>query len=112
MTFVACPKFIARFFLSEADHVRLWHPPHSFPPSSPFSKTDYSLFENHRKKSHSTLRAKQAILHSLKRPKIGNFDEFLKIEVCGQIVLQDRSIYIDLKLVENANIAKIRMRHF
>ena len=59
------------------------------------------------------MRAKQAILHSLKWPKIGNFDEFFEIEVCGgQIVIPDRSISIGQKLVENAKIDNMRMRHF
>ena len=31
---------------------------------------------------------------------------------CGQTVLPDRSVLIGQKLVENAKIAKIEMRHF
>ena len=46
---------------------------------------DCTVFENHRKKSRSILRAKRATFtfrvgkSSLKMPKIVNFDEFLKI---------------------------------
>ena len=55
------------------------------------------------KKSHSTLRAKRAMFtfwvdkSSLKMPKIVNFCEFLKNEICGQTVLPDRSILIGQK---------------
>ena len=31
---------------------------------------------------------------------------------CGQAVLPDRSIFIEQKLVENAKIEKLQMRHF
>ena len=41
-----------------------------------------------------------------------HFGEFLKPEACGQTVLLDRSVVIGQKLVENAKVAKIKMRHF
>ena len=41
-----------------------------------------------------------------------HFGEFLKPEACGQTVLPDRSVLIGQKLMENAKIAKIQMRHF
>ena len=37
---------------------------------------------------------------------------FCKSEACGQTVLPDRSVLIGQKLVENAKIQKIQMRHF
>ena len=37
---------------------------------------------------------------------------FWKPEVCGQTVLPDMSVLIGQKLVENAKIQKIQMRHF
>ena len=41
------------------------------------------------------------------------FGEFLKPEASGQIVLPDRSVLkIGQKLVENAKMPKIQMRHF
>ena len=61
-----------------------------------------------QKKSHSTLRAKQAMItfwmdkSKLKMPKIVHFDEFLKT------VLPDRSVLIGQKLVENAKIQKFK----
>ena len=45
-------------------------------------------------------------------PKIVNFGEFLKSEAFGQAVLPDRSILIEQKLIENAKIRNIQMRHF
>ena len=43
-------------------------------------------------------------------PKI--LASFEKPEACGQTVLPDRSVLIGQKLVENAKIQKIQMRHF
>ena len=37
---------------------------------------------------------------------------FRKPEACGQTVLPDMSVLIGQKLVENAKIKKIQMRHF
>ena len=37
---------------------------------------------------------------------------FWKSEACGQTVLPDRSVLIGQKLVENAKMPKIQMRHF
>ena len=37
---------------------------------------------------------------------------FWKPETCGQTVLPDMSVLIIQKLVENAEIKKIEMRHF
>ena len=45
-------------------------------------------------------------------PKIVHFGEFLKIEAYGQTVLPDRSLLIRQKVVENAKVEKIEMRHF
>ena len=45
-------------------------------------------------------------------PKMVHFGEFLKPEACGQTVLPDKSVLIGQKLVENAKIQKIQMRHF
>ena len=44
-------------------------------------------------------------------PKIVNLASFWKSEACGQTVLPDRSLLISQKLVENAKMAKIQMRH-
>ena len=44
--------------------------------------------------------------------KNGQFGEFLKTEVCYQIVLPDRSLLIGQKLVENAKSKNSKMRHF
>ena len=70
-----------------------------------------TVFENHRKKSHSTLRAKRATFtfwvnkSSLKMPKMETCN-------CSQTVLPDRSLLIGQKLVKNAKIKKCHMRHF
>ena len=46
-------------------------------------------------------------------PKNGAFWRvFLKIEACCQTVLPDSSVLIGQKLVENAKIQEIQMRHF
>ena len=56
------------------------------------------MFENHREKSHSTLRAKRAEFtflmdkSSLKMPKIVNFGEFLKAEKLNNIAENFRNI--------------------
>ena len=61
-----------------------------------------TVFENQKKKSHSTLRAKRATFtfwvdkSSLKMPKNG---PFWNPEACGQTVLPDRSVLIEQKLV-------------
>ena len=64
-----------------------------------FSIGCFTVFENHIKRSHSTLRAKRAtftfILSGQKfiiNAKNGQFGEFLKTEPFGQTVLPDRSI--------------------
>ena len=41
-----------------------------------------------------------------------NFASFSKRKACDQTVLPDRSILVGQKLVENAQIQKIQMRHF
>ena len=48
----------------------------------------------------------------LKMPKMVYFVEFLKPEACSQTALPDRSIFLEQKLLENAKIANIQMRHF
>ena len=49
----------------------------------------------------------------IKNAKNGPFWRvFWKPEACGQTVLPDRSVLIGQKLVVNAKIAKIQMRHF
>ena len=45
---------------------------------------------------------------SLKMPKMAYFDEFLKIEACGQTVSPDMSLLVRQKLEENAKIEKIK----
>ena len=66
-----------------------------------------STVDENLKKSHSTLRAKRAMLKFsvnkslLKMPKIVNF---WKTETCGQTVLPDRPVLI-WHLVENATIS-------
>ena len=45
-------------------------------------------------------------------PKIANFGEFLKAKTWGQTVLPDRSLLKGPKLVGNATIIKLQMRHF
>ena len=69
---------------------------------------DYShtVFENPQKKSHSTLRAFTFWVdkNESKIPKMVHFGEFLKLEVCGQTVLPDRSFLIGKTLVKNAKI--------
>ena len=42
----------------------------------------------------------------MKNAKNGQFGEFVKTKACGQTVLPDRSILIEQKLVENAQIEK------
>ena len=37
---------------------------------------------------------------------------FLQAETCSQTELPDRSLLIGQKLLENAKISKIKMRHF
>ena len=70
------------------------------------------VFENPRKKSHSTLRAKRATF-TFWVDKSGPFWRvFDKPEACGQTVLPDRSILIGQKSVENAKIQIIQLRHF
>ena len=41
-----------------------------------------------------------------------NLASFLKTEGCSQTVLPDRSVLLGQKLVENAKLPKIQMRHF
>ena len=73
-------------------------------------RKDDTVFEIHRKKSYSTLRAKRAVFtfeldkSSLKMPKIVHLASFWQPEACGQTVLPDRSLLIEQKLVENAKI--------
>ena len=78
------------------------------------------MFENNRKRSHSTLRAKRATFtfwvdkRSSKMPKMSNLASFWKPKACGQTVLPDRSILMGQKLVENAkmsNFRPVRMQH-
>ena len=45
---------------------------------------------------------------SLKMPKMVNFGDFWKPEVCGQSVLPDRLLLIGQKLVGNAKIGKFK----
>ena len=45
-------------------------------------------------------------------PKITNLEMFWKAEAFGETVLPDRAILIGQKLVQNAKIEKIHMRHF
>ena len=45
-------------------------------------------------------------------PKTVNLGSFWNPEGCGQTVLPDMSVLIGQKLVENAKIKKIQMRHF
>ena len=45
-------------------------------------------------------------------PKMVNLAIFLKNEACGQTELPDRSVMIGQKLVENAKMPKVEMRHF
>ena len=45
-------------------------------------------------------------------PKMFNLASFWKPEACGQTVLPDMSVLIGQKLVENAKIQNIQMRHF
>ena len=69
-----------------------------------------TVFENHRKRSHSTLRAKRATFtfwidkSSLKMPKNSQFRKFWENWRSGQAMLPDRSFLVGQKLVENANI--------
>ena len=72
------------------------------------------VFENHRKKSHSTLRAKRATFtflvdkSSLKMPKIVNLASFWNRVAFSETALPDRLILILQKLVENAKIEKLK----
>ena len=69
----------------------------------------YSVWKS-PKKSHSTLRAKRATFtfwvdkNESKMPNMVHFREFLKLKVCGQTVLPDRSFLIGKTLVKNAKI--------
>ena len=70
-----------------------------------------TVFENHRKRSHSTLRAKRATftLHTKVNQNCQKWSilaSFWKPEACSQTVLPDRSLLIRQKLVENAKIKK------
>ena len=44
--------------------------------------------------------------------KIVNFGEFLKIEACGQTVLQEGQFQKGKRLVESVKIENIQMTHF
>ena len=57
-----------------------------------------------QKKSHSINVDKSL----LKRPKMVIFGKLWKVEACGQTILQDRSLLIDQKLIENTKIQKFK----
>ena len=57
-----------------------------------------------QKKSHSINVDKSL----LKRPKMVTFGKLWKVEACGQTILQDRSLLIDQKLIENTKIQKFK----
>ena len=68
-----------------------------------------TVFENHWKKSHSTLRAEASygyILSGQKFFKNAKNSQFWRVleNLCGQTVLPDMSLLIGQKLVENAKI--------
>ena len=75
-------------------------------------RKDDTVFEIHRKKSHSTLRAKRAVFtfevdkSSLKMAKIVSLASFWKPEACSQTLLPDRSIWKGQKLVKNVKMSK------
>ena len=67
------------------------------------------MFENHKRKSHSTLRAEASygyILSGQKFFKNAKNSQFWRVleNLCGQTVLPDMSLLIGQKLVENAKI--------
>ncbi len=74
------------------------------------------VFKNHRKSLIASETSYVYILSghkSIQNAKNGPFWQvFEKIEACGQTVLPDRSVLIGKKLVENAKMPKIKMRHF
>ena len=83
------------------------------------SSSKGTVFENHRKKSHLSLREKRATFtfwvdkSSLKIAKNGPiWPVFENLKACGQTELPDRSVLICQKLVENTKTKKIQMRHF
>ncbi len=77
-----------------------------------------TVFENHRKSLIQHCERSQLHLHfewtkvNQNCQKWPNLASFWKLEACGQTVLPDRSVLIGQKLVENAKIQKIWMRHF
>ena len=78
----------------------------------------FTVFENHRKSFIQHFERSELRLHLsgqklIKNAKNGPFGQvFEKHDACGQTVLPDKSILIGQKLVENAKIEKIQMRHF
>ena len=52
----------------------------------------------------------QKLIKNAKNGPVWQF--FLKPKACGQTLLPDRSLLIGQKLVENAKMPKIHMRHF
>ena len=69
-----------------------------------FSIGCFTVFENHIKRSHSTLRAKRATFtfwaakSSLKMPKMVHFGEFLKMRHFGRFSNTVMSLALDLQL--------------
>ena len=74
------------------------------------------MLENLAKKSHFyniSSEARYFHLHlEWSAQKESILASFWEPEACGQIVLPDRSVSIGQKLVKNAKIGKLKMRHF